>query len=413
VAAKPLASNQIDERVVLRTLAARGFQEAITFAFVDPALQRELFGAQPMIELVQSDRGRHGRHAQLAVAWSAARGARESAAPAATGALVRDRQSLSGGRRGPSREQKMLAAIALGARLPEQWGSGATAVDFYDLKGDLEALLALGGPAEFLFEPATLPCLHPGRSARIVRGQLEIGHLGELHPRLVRSLDLTYAPILFEVDFTATFVAKLAQFRETSRYPLIRRDISFTVPEAIAFRRIGERVSVVAASLLQELRIFDVYQGKGVETGRKSVALGLILQDLSRTLTDEEADRVVQAVRADLAVEFGRQDKRITSMALTKAEMAEALFNQLGLNKREARELVDLFFEEVRGALSQGEQVKLSGFGNFDLRDKNQRPGRNPKTGEEIPISARRVVTFRPGQKLKARVEAYAGTKEQ
>jgi len=85
-------------------------------------------------------------------------------------------------------------------------------------------------------------------------------------------------------------------------------------------------------------------------------------------------------------------------MALTKAEMAEALFNQLGLNKREARELVDLFFEEVRAALSGGEQVKLSGFGNFDLRDKNQRPGRNPKTGEEIPISARRVVTFRPGR---------------
>ena len=99
--------------------------------------------------------------------------------------------------------------------------------------------------------------------------------------------------------------------------------------------------------------------------------------------------------------------------ALTKAEMAEALFDQLGLNKREARELVDLFFEEIRAALSSGEQVKLSGFGNFDLRDKNRRPGRNPKTGEEIPISARRVVTFRPGQKLKARVEAYAGTKQQ
>ena len=100
-------------------------------------------------------------------------------------------------------------------------------------------------------------------------------------------------------------------------------------------------------------------------------------------------------------------------MALTKAEMAEALFNQLGLNKREARELVDLFFEEVRGALSQGEQVKLSGFGNFDLRKKNQRPGRNPKTGEEIPISARRVVTFRPGQKLKLKVESYAGSRQQ
>ena len=91
-------------------------------------------------------------------------------------------------------------------------------------------------------------------------------------------------------------------------------------------------------------------------------------------------------------------------MALTKAELAEALFEELGLNKREAKEFVDLFFEEIRHHLEQGEAVKLSGFGNFELRDKNQRPGRNPKTGEEIPISARRVVTFRPGQKLRLRV---------
>ena len=97
-------------------------------------------------------------------------------------------------------------------------------------------------------------------------------------------------------------------------------------------------------------------------------------------------------------------------MALTKADMAERLFDDLGLNNRESKELVEAFFEEVRGSLEVGRQVKLSGFGNFDLRDKNQRPGRNPKTGEEIPISARRVVTFSPGQKLKARVEAYAGS---
>ena len=99
-------------------------------------------------------------------------------------------------------------------------------------------------------------------------------------------------------------------------------------------------------------------------------------------------------------------------MALTKADMADNLFEELGLNKREAKELVEIFFEEVRVALEQGHEVKLSGFGNFILRDKNQRPGRNPKTGEEIPISARRVVTFRPGQKLKARVEAYAGNQQ-
>jgi len=95
--------------------------------------------------------------------------------------------------------------------------------------------------------------------------------------------------------------------------------------------------------------------------------------------------------------------------ALTKAKMADQLFEELGLNKREAKEIVELFFDEIRDSLENNTQVKLSGFGNFDLREKGERPGRNPKTGEEIPITARRVVTFRPGQKLKARVEAYAG----
>jgi integration host factor subunit alpha len=96
--------------------------------------------------------------------------------------------------------------------------------------------------------------------------------------------------------------------------------------------------------------------------------------------------------------------------ALTKADLAEMLFEEIGINKREAKEIVESFFEEIRSSLENNEQVKLSGFGNFELRDKNTRPGRNPKTGEEIPISARRVVTFKPGQKLKARVESYAGT---
>ncbi|OGT21477.1 MAG: integration host factor subunit alpha [Gammaproteobacteria bacterium RBG_16_57_12] len=100
-------------------------------------------------------------------------------------------------------------------------------------------------------------------------------------------------------------------------------------------------------------------------------------------------------------------------MALTKADMAEKLFQEVGLNKREAKEIVEAFFEEIRLALENGQSVKLSGFGNFDLRKKNQRPGRNPKTGEEIPISSRRVVTFRAGQKLKAKVEIYAGSREQ
>ncbi|NEZ03829.1 integration host factor subunit alpha [Wenzhouxiangella sp. XN201] len=99
-------------------------------------------------------------------------------------------------------------------------------------------------------------------------------------------------------------------------------------------------------------------------------------------------------------------------MSLTKADLAAALFDEVGLNKREAKEFVDAWFETIRQALEDGDHVKLSGFGNFQLRDKNRRPGRNPKTGEEIPISARRVVTFKPGQKLRTRVEAYAGSAE-
>ncbi len=97
-------------------------------------------------------------------------------------------------------------------------------------------------------------------------------------------------------------------------------------------------------------------------------------------------------------------------MALTKADLAEQLYIELGLNKREAKEIVELFFEEIKASLEIGDSAKISSFGNFELRDKSERPGRNPKTGEEIPISARRVVTFRPGQKLKTRVENYAGT---
>ncbi len=99
-------------------------------------------------------------------------------------------------------------------------------------------------------------------------------------------------------------------------------------------------------------------------------------------------------------------------MALAKADMAKSLFNELGLNKREALKLVDLFFQELGESLADGEQIRLSGFGNFYLRDKSERPGRNPKTGETAPIPARRVVTFRAGQKLKSRVETYAGTGE-
>jgi phenylalanyl-tRNA synthetase beta chain len=294
------ASNLVDERAILRSLAARGFQEIITFGFVDPALQRALFPEVEPIELVNPI------SSDLAVM-------RSSLWPGLIGVArtnlqrqqprVRLFEIANRFRRENDqyREFKSLAGLAIGSRLPEQWGSAPTPSDFFDLKEDLQALLSMGGAAaEFSFEAGSLSCLHPGRSARVLRNASPIGFIGELHPQLVRTLDLTYVPTLFEVDYSGAFGAKVAQFREVSRFPQIRRDISVTVPEAVAYAALRERVSLTAGGLLQQIGAFDLYQGKGVENGRKSVALGLILQDLSRTLTDEDADRIVQTVLADL-----------------------------------------------------------------------------------------------------------------
>ena len=391
----------------LEILATRGYQEAITYAFVDPALQGKLFpgSATPVLSNpISSD--------MAVMRTSLWPGLIKAALDNQRRQQDRIRLFEHGARFEAGAEIDLLAGIAIGSRKPEQWGADATPVDFFDVKQDLDALFArTGATDEFGYIADSLPCLHPGRSARVTRAGKTMGWIGELHPQLVQEFDFTYAPILFEVEYLPALAAKMPRFEEISRFPRVRRDLAVVVDEKVSLRQLHERVTFAASSLLRDIRVFDVFRGPGIETGRKSVALGLIFQDNSRTLADEDADRLLAAIRTDLSATLGAGFEN-KSMALTKAEMAEALFNQLGLNKREARELVDLFFEEVRHALSNGEQVKLSGFGNFDLRDKNQRPGRNPKTGEEIPISARRVVTFRPGQKLKARVEAYAGTKE-
>jgi phenylalanyl-tRNA synthetase beta chain len=297
---RALDSGEVDEGVVMRTLAARGYQEVITFGFVDPALQRQLFGEQAAVELANPIAADLSvmRSSLLPGLIAVARENLRRQQQRLRVFEIANRFVVAGG---AVREQKMLAGLALGARWPEQWGSSATPADFYDIKGDVQALLALGGASEeFSFQPAVPGYLHPGRGARILRAGLDLGLIGELHPSLVRALDLIHAPILFELDYLATFRANLAQFREVSRFPQIRRDISFTVPIDVAFAALSERVSVAAGSLLKQLSAFDVYQGKGVEIGRKSIALGLILQDLSRTLTDEDADRVVQTVLQDL-----------------------------------------------------------------------------------------------------------------
>ena len=164
---------------------------------------------------------------------------------------------------------------------------------------------------------------------------------------------------------------------------------------------------------MTEIGLFDIYRGTGVEKGKKSLAFRVLLQDTRKTLTDAEVESAVSQLREILKTKFNAKlSLKGDNMTLTKAELADLLFEKVGFNKREAKDMVESFFEEVRLALENGQGVKLSGFGNFQLRDKPQRPGRNPKTGEEIPITARRVVTFHASQKLKAMVEQnYHGSK--
>ena len=297
---------QPDEVRVLDVLAARGYFEAINFAFVDPAWQSKLFASAAALALanpIASD---------LAVM-------RVSLWPGLLRALLenqRRQQSRvrlfeSGAVFVGGGEVSMLGGASLGQRTAEQWGladSGSRgANDLYDARGDVEALLSTTGAAHrFIFEPASVACLHPGRSAAIRCDNKTVGHIGELHPRLVRELDFAATPILFELEMNALSV-RLPDYEQVSRFPAVRRDLAIVIDEIVPFSAVHERVTFVAGAALRELRVFDVYRGPGVEIGRKSLALGLILQEKSRTLTDEETARLMAAVAADLQANCGAQ----------------------------------------------------------------------------------------------------------
>ncbi len=198
-------------------------------------------------------------------------------------------------------EIESLAAIATGTRWPQQWGSANDPLDFYDVKADVMDLLTLTGDAASVrFEPRTQSLLRPGRSARIYRGAMPIGWVGEMHPQVVKALNFPTSAFLFELDIALAFVAKQLKYQKISKFPSVRRDLAIVVDESVPLAVLQENVTVSASGLLSELRVFDVYRGPSIETGRKSVALGLILQDSSRTLTDIDADAVVTAVAARL-----------------------------------------------------------------------------------------------------------------
>jgi phenylalanyl-tRNA synthetase beta chain len=310
---RPMPEGAVLERRVLDLLAARGFNETVTFAFVDPALQRRLFPAIDGVALtnpISSDLAVMRMSlwpGLLRVILENQRRQQDRLRLFEHGVVFypagRDAEPASG--RAGSREVDMLAGALTGLRLPEQWGAPRDAADFFDLKGDLESLLASTGRLDtFSFVAATHPCLHPGRCAQIFRSKTPVGWLGELHPELVRALDLTNAPQLFEVEFEAALGIEQPAFREVSRFPQVRRDLALLVDEDVPFSAIRERVTFVAAGLLRGLRIFDIYRGAGVELGRKSVALGLIFQDNSRTLADEDIDRLMTSIREDLNANF-------------------------------------------------------------------------------------------------------------
>jgi phenylalanyl-tRNA synthetase beta chain len=299
VAGHATESRIANERL-LTAMADRGYREVITYPFVDPVLQRQLFPGVPALALsnaISADLSEMRVSLWPGLVHAALENLRRQQSRVRLFEIGKKFDLASG----ELAEIETLAGLATGARWPEQWGSAREPLDFYDVKADLLALLALTADSEALyFEVGSLPCLRPGRTARILRGSTPIGWLGEVHPQLVRSLDLPANTYLYELELEPAFSSKQLKYIKISKFPSVRRDLAIVVDESVSLAVLQENVTVSAAGLLSELRVFDIYRGPGIETGRKSIALGLILQDSSRTLTDVDADAVVTSVMARL-----------------------------------------------------------------------------------------------------------------
>ena len=202
----------------------------------------------------------------------------------------------------PPAETPSLAIAACGSAHAEQWAEPARPYDFFDLKGELDALLAWGGePGRWSLHADGLPAwLHPGRGARVARDGETVGFLGALHPQLAKALDLGPDVHVLEVALAPLLDRRLPKAGPVARYPSVRRDIAVEFPEDVCWSQIEQAIRGSLGSVLRELRLFDRYSGKGVDVGRKSLAMGLILQDASRTLTDDDADRCVRDAVAAL-----------------------------------------------------------------------------------------------------------------
>jgi len=199
---------------------------------------------------------------------------------------------------------KMIAGAVVGDRMPEQWAASPEAADFFDVKGDVEALLEHCG-VKAQFQAAGHPALHPGQTASIVVDGAPVGVLGCVHPAIAQKLEIPSKTYLFELDLDVLRKGKTPSFQKLSRFPSIRRDLAIVVDAETAASALCDAIARQAGAMLQDLLVFDVYQGKGVESGRKSIAFGLILQDSSRTLTDQDVDSVITAITSQLQKQFG------------------------------------------------------------------------------------------------------------
>ena len=298
------SETRVEAGVVRRQLAARDYLETVNFAFVDAqwlAHWQVADGAVPLANPLS---------AELAVM-------RTALLPGVVAALQRNVARQAGRVRlfeignvfqaevgTAPRETVRLAAAVVGEAAAEQWGQPARKVDFHDLKGDLESVAALSG-AQLEFRPSLASHGHPGRSADVYRDNHKVGWIGQLHPRLQRALDLDAEVIAFEVDLAPLSARALPRAGDLSRYPSVRRDIAFVVADTVPWAQIAATARTAAGPLLRDVQLFDRYVGQGVESGQKSLAMGLILQDNSRTLTDADVAQVVAQVVAAIGDAHG------------------------------------------------------------------------------------------------------------
>ncbi len=297
--------NKVRKSQIRNLLVARDFQEAITYSFVDPESQKLINPDVPSIELlnpISSELSVMRTSLWPALIKSAAYNFNRQQERIRLFEMgLRFENHADGLRQIPT-----LAAVVGGSRNNESWQGKSPLVDFYDLKGDLEAVLNLTVNSDsYRFTIEEHAALHPGQSARVYQGDKAVGWIGKLHPDKKKSLDLEQDLFMFEIDLEAIISKKLPKFAELSRYPSIRRDLALVVNESVQVAQLIDLIRQTAGNLLKHINIFDIYRGEGVDSGRKSVALALVLQHANRTLKDAEVNAVVDRTVKELEKQLG------------------------------------------------------------------------------------------------------------